>query len=152
MYYYCSCIYYSIDLPLPRPDHRRIWRTPIEVQAPVLHHHLYYLVKFSLSQELHSPQTLIFILSDFVSLFLQAGGGAIVEIATNFSFEHVGIDIMLAGLGFQVASLALFLGLCAGFAMTCLKHRDELDVRFVQLRSALRFRICLYGLLSRRQF
>jgi hypothetical protein len=95
---------------------------------------------------------LIFILSDFVSLILQAGGGAIVEIATNFSFEHVGIDIMLAGLGFQVASLVLFLGLCAGFAMTCLKRRDELDVRFVQLRSALRFRICLYGLLPRRQF
>ncbi|OCL07362.1 RTA1-domain-containing protein [Glonium stellatum] len=92
--------------------------------------------------------TITFIICDFVSLVLQAGGGAIVEIATNYSFEHVGIDIVMAGLGFQVASLVLFLGLCAGFWMACIKRQDELDIRFRPLRSSLRFIICLYALFA----
>jgi hypothetical protein len=67
-----------------------------------------------------------------------------VEIADNAGFEHVGIHIMTAGLGFQVASLVLFLAFCAIFAVTCIR-RERLDERFICLRSTLRFRVCLWG-------
>jgi len=48
-------------------------------------------------------------LSDFLSLLLQAGGGAVVEIANDVQTERVGIHLMAAGLGLQVASLGLLL-------------------------------------------
>ncbi|KAF4627221.1 hypothetical protein G7Y89_g10936 [Cudoniella acicularis] len=65
-----------------------------------------------------SPGTVAisFMVSDFISLLLQAGGGAVVEIADDFSVEHVGIRIMVAGLSLQVVSLGVLLALCVDFA------------------------------------
>ncbi|KAK3389578.1 putative RTA1 domain protein [Podospora didyma] len=55
--------------------------------------------------------TLIFVACDFASLLLQAAGGAIASMADTTSTEDAGIHIMVAGLAFQVASIALFMGL-----------------------------------------
>ena len=55
--------------------------------------------------------TLIFVACDFVSLLLQAAGGAIASMAETKKLEDMGINIMIAGLAFQVASMALFMGL-----------------------------------------
>lgn len=60
--------------------------------------------------------TLLFISCDFLSLLLQAAGGAIASIADTRSLEQTGINIMIAGLAFQVVSLVLFVALCSEFA------------------------------------
>jgi hypothetical protein len=57
--------------------------------------------------------------SDFFSLLLQAGGGAVVEIANDVATERIGIHLTVAGLGLQVASLGLLLLGCAGFVRRC---------------------------------
>ncbi|KAH8598984.1 RTA1 like protein-domain-containing protein [Bisporella sp. PMI_857] len=60
--------------------------------------------------------TLLFCACDFLSLLLQAVGGAIASSTDTQSGTQTGINIMLAGLGFQVFSLALFATACIEFA------------------------------------
>ncbi|EED20880.1 sphingoid long-chain base transporter, putative [Talaromyces stipitatus ATCC 10500] len=59
--------------------------------------------------------TLIFVTCDIFSLLLQAAGGAITTSNDN-STVQAGINIMIAGLSTQVASLTLYLGICLDFA------------------------------------
>ena len=63
--------------------------------------------------------TIIFITADIFSLVLQAVGGALADTATTEESAQGqdGINIMIAGLSFQVASLFVFMSLCADFAM-----------------------------------
>jgi hypothetical protein len=56
----------------------------------------------------------IFIPSDLVSLILQATGGAMS--ASSSGAKQVGVGISLAGLSFQVFSLAIFIFLALEFA------------------------------------
>jgi hypothetical protein len=60
--------------------------------------------------------TLIFCGFDIFSLVLQATGGGIASTANSNSASQSGINIMLAGLCFQVASLAFFALLCPSSA------------------------------------
>jgi uncharacterized membrane protein YkvI len=83
--------------------------------------------------------------SDFFSLLLQAGGGVMVTMANDFSFEEKGIHVMQAGLILQVASLLIFIALCGLFAWTCRRRKNELDERFTTLRNTKRFRVFLWG-------
>ncbi|KAL8783653.1 MAG: hypothetical protein Q9195_009327 [Heterodermia aff. obscurata] len=62
--------------------------------------------------------TIIFICCDVFSLVLQSAGGAMASGAADG--DDTGINIMIAGLSFQVASLAIFMLLCADFAR-CVK-------------------------------
>ncbi|KAI9720726.1 MAG: hypothetical protein M1828_005606 [Chrysothrix sp. TS-e1954] len=66
--------------------------------------------------------TIIFIVSDFVALLLQAAGGAIAATSDSPN-SQTGIDIMIAGLSFQVVSLTIFVGLCGDFAWRVRKAR-----------------------------
>ncbi|CAL8583681.1 phospholipid-translocating ATPase rsb1 [Xanthoria parietina] len=66
--------------------------------------------------------TIIFICCDVFSLVLQAVGGAIADTADTKSLTDAGINIMIAGLVFQVVSLTLFAGLCAEFFWSVKKH------------------------------
>ncbi|KAI4273267.1 MAG: hypothetical protein L6R38_006376 [Xanthoria sp. 2 TBL-2021] len=66
--------------------------------------------------------TIIFICCDVFSLVLQAVGGAIADTADTKSLEDVGINIMIAGLVFQVVSLTVFAALCADFFWSVRKH------------------------------
>jgi uncharacterized membrane protein len=59
--------------------------------------------------------SLIFVARDILSLLLQAAGGAITT-SSDSSTVQVGINIMMAGLAFQVASLTLYLVICLELA------------------------------------
>lgn len=58
--------------------------------------------------------SLIFVACDVVSLLLQAAGGAITTSNDNSTVQS-GINIMIAGLASQVASLTLYLAVCVDF-------------------------------------
>ena len=62
--------------------------------------------------------TVIFITSDIFSLVLQAVGGALADTAPTEESRQGqdGIDIMIAGLSFQVVSMLVFMSLCVDFA------------------------------------
>lgn len=60
--------------------------------------------------------SLIFVAFDVVSLLLQAAGGAITT-SNDDSTVQAGINIMIAGLASQVASLTLYLAVCVDFGL-----------------------------------
>ncbi|KAF4233516.1 hypothetical protein CNMCM8980_010235 [Aspergillus fumigatiaffinis] len=94
--------------------------------------------------------TIVFVGCDLVSLILQAAGGAITSIADadQYDLAQDGINIMIAGLASQVASLALFMVLCLDFAWKVIKNPQDLnpDTRMRELRQSLRWKAFLAGL------
>ena len=57
----------------------------------------------------------IFVTADIISLILQAAGGAIAAIANDKKTSNLGVNVMIAGLAFQVVSVALFILICLDF-------------------------------------
>jgi hypothetical protein len=94
--------------------------------------------------------TIIFVLCDFLSLVLQAAGGAITSTAEDDQpdLRQTGINIMIAGLASQVASLGIFLCLCADFAWRVYKNPDKLDGSMHHIRKTLKWKAFLIGKLS----
>ncbi|KAI9824052.1 MAG: hypothetical protein M1832_002120 [Thelocarpon impressellum] len=90
--------------------------------------------------------TCLFIGCDIFSLVLQSIGGASASMARDMAGTDTGVKIMAAGLGFQVASLVLFIGLCTEFAFRCRKHRQILNPVHKQLRESFLFKACLASL------
>ncbi|PWY94487.1 RTA1-domain-containing protein [Aspergillus sclerotioniger CBS 115572] len=94
--------------------------------------------------------TLVFVLCDLVSLILQAAGGAITSIADadQADLAQSGVNIMIAGLATQVASLVLFMGLCLDYAWQVRKNPRDLnpDVRMRDLRNSFTWKAFLGGL------
>lgn len=67
--------------------------------------------------------TIVFVCSDIFALVLQAIGGAIADTAdTGSDFQQTGINIMIAGLAFQVVSLTIYIALCLDFAWRVMKR------------------------------
>jgi hypothetical protein len=98
-----------------------------------------------------SPQkyTILFISCDIVSLVLQAVGGALTATANTNADSDVGVDIMIAGLAFQVFSLLIFMAFCAHFAWRVSKTEpDALGMRFESLRNRKVFRLFIWGRIS----
>ena len=62
--------------------------------------------------------TIIFICCDVFSLVLQAAGGAIADTGGDEDTVQTGINIMISGLAFQVASLTAFSALCLDFVLS----------------------------------
>jgi len=89
--------------------------------------------------------TITFICCDFISLLLQAAGGAIASGANTPSQDQMGINIMIGGLSTQVASLVLFLALCVEFAFRCYQQVSEWDPAYSTLRGSLKFKAFLGG-------
>lgn len=91
--------------------------------------------------------TIIFILCDLLSLVLQAAGGAITSIADadQADLGQAGINIMIAGLASQVASLALFMGLCLDFAWRVRSTPQELNPDMQVLRGSVKWKAFLVG-------
>jgi RTA1 like protein len=90
--------------------------------------------------------TILFITSDFIALLLQAAGGAIASLANTNNVEKIGINIMLAGVSWQVFGLGLFAILCAEFAWrvrTAGEGQLTSAVEFVELRRTRRFHLFL---------
>jgi hypothetical protein len=88
-----------------------------------------------------------FMVSDFISLLLQAGGGAVVEIANDFTVERIGIHLTIAGLSLQVASLGVLLVGCVDFVRRCRgKGRVLSGVEsHKRIRGAILFEVFLGG-------
>ncbi|EFY94485.2 RTA-like protein [Metarhizium robertsii ARSEF 23] len=59
--------------------------------------------------------TIIFVTCDVVSLALQATGGAFAATDGDSNLKHTGVNVMIAGLSFQVASLWTFIILSGDF-------------------------------------
>jgi hypothetical protein len=64
------------------------------------------------------PRTyaIVFISCDIVALVLQSIGGAMTSTADDADGRETGVNIMIAGLAFQVAALTLFIALAVEFA------------------------------------
>ncbi|KAF2144367.1 uncharacterized protein K452DRAFT_222702 [Aplosporella prunicola CBS 121167] len=92
--------------------------------------------------------TYIFVSFDILSLVLQAAGGAITATADDDQRDlaDAGVNIMIAGLAAQVASLALFMALCAEYAFRLSRRRELLDSSFSGLRSTFKFKAFLFAL------
>ena len=89
--------------------------------------------------------TVVFVSCDFLSLVLQAIGGALASTATTKSGSDLGVNSMIAGLVFQVFSLVLFMLLWAEFVWgvsTAPEYRR--DERFPLLRSTFKFKAFQY--------
>ncbi|KAJ5330679.1 RTA1-domain-containing protein [Penicillium atrosanguineum] len=93
--------------------------------------------------------TVIFVLCDLISLILQAAGGAITSIADSDQQDlaQTGVNIMVAGLASQVASLALFMAMCLQYAWTVCKNPNALNkaVHACELRNSIRWKAFLAG-------
>lgn len=90
-----------------------------------------------------SPRTyaILFMSCDFTCLLLQGAGGGISATSTTLSVSNIGRYIMIAGLAFQVFSLATFITFGLDFVV-CLRRIDEnsRDSRFAHLRASRRFK------------
>lgn len=88
--------------------------------------------------------TYIFVACDFFSLVLQGAGGGIASTAASANKSpQPGTNVMLAGLGFQVFTLVIFIILCAEYAwrvMQRVKSGGQLDPVHAKLRQSKRFR------------
>lgn len=60
--------------------------------------------------------TKIFVTFDLISLILQGAGGGIAATADDKKGSDLGVDVMMAGLAFQVIALVVFSTLCSDFA------------------------------------
>ncbi len=67
--------------------------------------------------------TIVFMFSDFISLVLQAAGGAVASGTTTLAKARTGTNIMVVGLVFQVVSLVIFIALCVDFLLAV--RRDQ---------------------------
>lgn len=95
-----------------------------------------------------SPRTytITFCTCDFFSLLLQAAGGGIAASANDQSTTQAGINTMLAGLSFQVFSLALFAAACAEFALRLHKNPTAWSQTHSALYSSRLFKAFLASL------
>ena len=92
--------------------------------------------------------TYIFITCDLISIALQGAGGGIAATAEpTESLFGVGNDLTIAGLSFQVATLAIFGALAAEYLLrTILKHKHELNPITEGLRHSLAFKGLLFAI------
>ncbi|KAJ6011870.1 hypothetical protein N7499_013160 [Penicillium canescens] len=67
--------------------------------------------------------TYIFVACDLISLVLQAAGGAVTSIADERSLRDTGVNIMIAGLAFQVVSLVAFSVLAIEYGVRAVRAR-----------------------------
>ncbi|RPA97967.1 RTA1-domain-containing protein [Choiromyces venosus 120613-1] len=91
--------------------------------------------------------TYIFVTCDFISLCLQGAGGGIASTLSQDNKDPAnGNNIMLAGLGFQVFTLVLFICLCAEYAYRVKTSTQEFDATHAKLRASRKFRAFLIAL------
>jgi len=108
------------------------------------------VITFGTSFSRLKPQwyTWVFISCDIFSIVLQGAGGGVASAADHNqrSLLNAGNNLMIAGLAFQVFTLALF-GLLAGeYALRVWKHKHELNPATYQLRRTLKFKLFIVAL------
>jgi hypothetical protein len=88
--------------------------------------------------------TIVFIGCDFISLVLQATGGAIASTSNDQAGTNLGVNIMIAGLSTQVASIFVFICLCTQIAWNVRRHNHKVNQNSRALRESFRFRLFLW--------
>ncbi|MCJ1422614.1 hypothetical protein MMC29_000494 [Sticta canariensis] len=96
--------------------------------------------------------TITFICFDIFSLILQAAGGAIAASSDEDSQSQTGVNIMIAGLAFQVVSLFLFMSMCTDFAFSVRRNKLTLDPAHAVLRGTAKFKAFLLVLFASTLF
>ena len=95
------------------------------------------------------PRTysIVFMIFDFIALVLQGAGGGIASSSNNNPTQsQAGINVMIAGLAWQVVSLTIFAGFCADLAWGVRKGRGPVPARFANLRESRKFRLFMWML------
>lgn len=88
----------------------------------------------------------VFVSSDIFSLVLQAVGGALASEADTKSQQDTGVNIMIAGLAYQVFSLLLFLVLWGDFVLRIRKAgEDQKSPQYAALRRSKYFLYFQFG-------
>lgn len=96
--------------------------------------------------------TIIFVLSDFVALVLQAVGGGLVAGSGPLDQEtfDTGLSVLRAGLAFHVAGMLAFVLLASDYAISVWKNRNttakKVDGDFLRLRETRAFRGFVLGM------
>ena len=107
------------------------------------------MVVYGESNARFKPRTysLVFMFSDFVALVLQGAGGGIAATAAgdDENQAQMGINIMIAGLAWQVASLILYMAACADFAMRVRAGKGVANPAFLDLRASRKWTLFLGG-------
>lgn len=90
--------------------------------------------------------TYVFIAGDFIALLLQAAGGGIAS-SFHGPTQKTGINIMIAGVAWQVFSLGVFAAFCTDFALRVRRApSSHFNVQFEDLRNSWRFKCFLWSL------
>nr|POE47736.1 sphingoid long-chain base transporter rsb1 [Quercus suber] len=107
------------------------------------------IVVYGESLSRFKPRTiaLVFMTSDFLSLVLQAIGGAITDTSDGEGGKQSGIDIMIAGLLLQAISLGVFLVVVLDFSLRARRGVMDMDATRHQVRSRTLFRAFVASLL-----
>lgn len=105
------------------------------------------VVVFSEQVSRIKPRTyaLVFATCDFISLVLQAAGGAILSGGETMSLKQMGVNILITGLSTQVVSLFLFIVLGAEYAIRLRRKPGVRNPEFEHLRSTTLFKAFLVG-------
>ncbi|KAK5047202.1 hypothetical protein LTR84_006724 [Exophiala bonariae] len=90
--------------------------------------------------------TLTFILCDFVSLVLQAAGGAIASTAQTHERRNMGVNIMIAGLSSQVAATTAFSLLCLHIMWNLRKNPSKINPATEDFRRGKAIRMFIWAI------
>ena len=106
------------------------------------------IVVYGQSNARFSPRiySVVFMFSDFVALVLQGSGGGLASVNAGKDADkaQMGINIMIAGLAWQVVSLTIFAIAAADFAWCVNRKRGASNPSFVQLRKSKKFKAFLW--------
>ena len=92
--------------------------------------------------------TYVFIAGDLTSLVLQGAGGGIAATSDFGSkLQDQGTDVMIAGVVFQVFTLAVFGSLLAEYAIRTFRHRDHVSPEAMSLLRSKKFRCFMLAIL-----
>ena len=86
-----------------------------------------------------------FVAADSVSMLLQGAGGAISATTKDAKLMSDAVDIMIAGLVFQVFSLLVFFVLVLDYANQCRKNFGQLSCRSKRMLRSIRFKLFVTG-------
>ncbi|MCJ1306959.1 hypothetical protein MMC25_000603 [Agyrium rufum] len=91
--------------------------------------------------------TITFMCNDFFALVLQGAGGGLASTgASGSSTQKAGINLLIAGLAFQVFSLVVFIVLATDVWWSLRKSNGNFRSDFAELRVSFRFRGFIYSI------
>lgn len=89
--------------------------------------------------------TITFISCDFISLALQAVGGALASTAYTKEARDIGVNVMIAGLSSQVAATTAFSLVCIHIMWNVRKHPERVNLETEEFRQGKRLRVFIWG-------